>query len=93
MSKIHMEDLKQWLCGIVTEEDPEVMSQDGVGDDCRLFVKIIQAIWEEGDVPCHLNWVIVVPIFKGDGGYQMIGFLEDHLEGCQNDHGQAFQQR
>ena len=60
---------------IVVEEDPKVMAGGGEGDNKRLFVQLIQAIWEEGKVPRRPHWVIVVLIFKG-GMYQGIGLLE-----------------
>ena len=75
-SKICAENIKSWLRGAVEEEDPELTGREGAGDNWRLFVKLIQAIWENGEVPRQLHWVIVVLIPKGGGGYRGIGLLE-----------------
>ena len=58
------------------EEDPELSSTDGAGDNWRLFVQLIQSIWSKGEVPRQIHWVLVVLIPKGGGGYRVIGLLE-----------------
>ena len=66
-SRIRAEDLKGWLRGALDEEDPEVTARDGAGDNWRLFVRLVQAVWEHGEIPRQLLWVIVVLIPKGGG--------------------------
>ena len=68
-SLIRAEDLKGWLRGAQMEEDPEVLVHDGAGDSWRLFVHLVQTIWQTGEIPRQLLWVIVVLIPKGGGGY------------------------
>ncbi|KAL7543923.1 hypothetical protein ACHAWF_007483, partial [Thalassiosira exigua] len=70
------EDLKEWLRGIKEEEDPEKEGREGAGDRWRLFVRLIRAIWETGQIPRQLLWVVVVLLPKGGGDYRGIGLLE-----------------
>ena len=72
-SRIRAEHLKEWLRGIVAEEkqaDEQATTHQGIGDsgsgdNWRLFVKLIQTIWDTGDVPQQMLWMIVVLIPKG----------------------------
>ena len=41
-------DIKEWLRGIINEEEN---SSEGAGDNWRIFVKVIQTIWETGEIP------------------------------------------
>ncbi len=76
-SKMHVEDIKQWLCDITLEEDlekgPNNMRE---GNNWCLLVGLIQVIWMQGEIPQQLTWVIVVLLPKGGGDYQGIGLLE-----------------
>jgi hypothetical protein len=46
------EDVKAWLHGIKSEEDPEVGPNNiGAGDNWRKFVLLVQAIWDHGKIP------------------------------------------
>jgi len=72
-SKMRAEDIKDWLQGIVQEEDT---GMEGAGDNWRLLVKLIQAIWEKGEIPTQMRWVIVILIPKGRGEFRGIGLLE-----------------
>ncbi len=48
-SKMHAEDIKRWQHGITLEEDPEKGPDNvGEGDNWRLLVGLIQAIWTQG---------------------------------------------
>ncbi len=59
------------------EEDPEKGPNNvGEGDNWRLLVGLIQAIWMQGKIPQQLTWVIVVLLPKGGGDYRVIGLLE-----------------
>ena len=74
-SKIRAEDVKDWLRGVVLEET-EAEGTEGAGNNWRLLVALIQAIWEEGVIPQQMRWMIVVLIPKGGGDYRGIGLLE-----------------
>ncbi len=75
--KMHVEDIKQWLHGITLEEDPKKGPNNvGEGDNWRLLVGLIQAIWTQGKIPQQFTWVIVVLLPKGSGDYRGIGLLE-----------------
>jgi len=51
--------LKTWLAGMEREEDPE-HGEEGAGNTWKQLVKLVQAIWDTGEVPTPLHWVIVV---------------------------------
>jgi hypothetical protein len=40
------------------------------------FVKLVQAVWDEGKIPIQLGWVVTVLIPKGGRDYRGIGLLE-----------------
>ncbi len=42
----------------------------------RIFVELIQAVWEHGSLPEQMKWVIIVYLPKGGGDYCGIGLLE-----------------
>jgi len=72
-AKIRAEDIKQWLRGMIEEEEK---GTEGAGDKWRLFVKLIQTIWRTGVLPQQMYWVIIVLIPKGGGDYRGIGLIE-----------------
>jgi len=47
-----------------------------IGEDWEAFVKLVQAVWDEGKIPVLLGWVVTVLIPKGGGDYRGIGLLE-----------------
>jgi hypothetical protein len=66
LSGMRAEDVKTWLRGIKSEEDPEVGPANiGAGDNWRRFTLLVQAIWDHGEIPPQLLWVIIVLIPKG----------------------------
>jgi hypothetical protein len=76
-SRMCAEDITRWLCGITLEEDPDNGPNNmGEGENWRLLVGLIQAIWMQGKIPQQLTWVIVVLLPKGGGDYRGIGLLE-----------------
>ncbi|KAL7551798.1 hypothetical protein ACHAWF_014996, partial [Thalassiosira exigua] len=48
----------------------------GAGNRWQALVKLVQVIWERGEIPRQLLWVIVVLLPKGGGDYRGIGILE-----------------
>jgi hypothetical protein len=75
-SGMRAEVVKEWLFGVLDEEDPETPENETGGDNWRLFVQLVQAIWTHGSIPCQLLWIIVVLIPKGGGDFRGIGLLE-----------------
>jgi hypothetical protein len=77
-SGMRAEHVKEWLRGIRRqEEDLERLGgSPGDGDHWRLFVQLVQAAWNHGEIPRQLLWIIVVLIPKGGGDYRGIGLLE-----------------
>ena len=83
-SGMRAEDVKAWLHGIKLEEDPEVgPNNEGAGDNWRKFVLLVQAIWDHGEIPPQLLWVIIILIPKGGGDYRGIGLLEPMWKVCE----------
>ena len=81
------EDLKSWLAGVEAEEEQEEEGgKEGAGDTWRLFVELVQSVWNTGEIPRQLRCVIVVLIPKGNSGdYRGIGLMEPIwkvIEGC-----------
>ncbi len=54
----------------------EGVSDEGNGKKWRIFVKLMQAVWEQGSVPEQMRWEIIVLLPKGGGDYRGIGILE-----------------
>ncbi len=77
-------DVKHWLHGMRLEEDPESgTGNKNAGDNWRMFLKLAQAVWDHGNIPPQLLWVIVVLILKGGGDYRGIGLLEPMWKVCE----------
>ena len=53
------------------------------GDNWHKFVLLVQAIWDHGEIPPQLLWVIIVLIPKGGGDYWGIGLLEPMWKVCE----------
>jgi hypothetical protein len=68
------EHLKEWLAN-VKQEEQEDGRVEGLGDQWRLFVTLLQMIWATGSVPTQMSWMIVVFLPKGGGDYHSIGLL------------------
>jgi len=76
-SSMRAEHVKAWLWGVLEEEDPESQGNFvGHGDNWRLFVELVQAVWTHGIIPRQMLWSIVVLIPKGGGDYRGIGLFE-----------------
>ena len=77
------EDLKGWLAGMEAEEEQGI---EGAGDHWRLFVKLVQTVWDTGEIPRQLRYIIVVLIPKGNSDEcRGIGLMEPIwkvIEGC-----------
>jgi hypothetical protein len=51
-SGMHAKDVKRWLHGMRFEEDLESgMGNENRGDNWRLFLKLIQAVWDHDNIP------------------------------------------
>jgi hypothetical protein len=47
-SGMRAEDVKEWLFGVWDEEHPMMPENEKGGDNWRLFVQLVQAIWIHG---------------------------------------------
>merc|ERR1712194_757062 len=74
------EHLKQWLGMAESEEKARAEGDDGYegrGDTWRIFVRLVQHVWETGDIPQQMRWVVVVLLPKGNSGdFRGIGLLD-----------------
>ena len=74
------EDLKEWLRGAEEEEKAEkegIEGYKGRGDRWRLLLRLVENIWESGEIPRQMLRMIVVLIPKGTSGdFRGIGLLE-----------------
>ena len=79
-TSMRAEDLKCWLRGMEAEERAEREGEEGhagKGDTWRLLVRLVQHIWDTGEIPHQLLKIIIVLIPKGNSGdYRGIGLLE-----------------
>ncbi len=76
-SGMHAEDIKAWLQGIKFEEDPLVGPANvGAVEHWCIFIALVQAIWDHGEIPLQLLWMVVLLIPKGGGDYHGICLLE-----------------
>ena len=53
-STMWAEDLKSWLRGMEREEKAAKEGEEGyerAGDIWRLFVRLLQHVWDEGEIP------------------------------------------
>jgi hypothetical protein len=57
------EHLKEWLHGIKHEESENGVA--GEGDCWRLFVRLMQAVWDSGTIPTQMSWMIIILLPKG----------------------------
>jgi hypothetical protein len=82
-SGMRAEDVKAWLHGVKLEEDPEVGPANiGARDNWRRFTLLVQAIWDHGEIPPQLLWVVIILIPRGGGDYRGIRLLEPMWKVC-----------
>jgi hypothetical protein len=63
-----------WLSDAVRKEEEQ--RNIGLGHKWRVFVKMMQAIWEHGSVPEQMRWEIILLLPKGGCDYRGIRLLE-----------------
>jgi hypothetical protein len=73
-SGMQAEHIKVWLTDVVCKEKEQ--SDVGLGEKWWIFVKLTQAVWEQGSIPEQMKWEIIVLLPKGGGDYRGIGLLE-----------------
>jgi hypothetical protein len=73
------EHLKGWLDAIqreekAAEEDPG--RESTLGDKWRIFLELIRTIWDKGEIPEQMSWMVIVLLPKGGGDFRGIGLLD-----------------
>jgi hypothetical protein len=66
-SRLQAKHIKVWLSSAVRKKEEE--SDIGLGDKWRIFVRLMQAIWEHGSVPKKMRWEISFFFLVGNGEY------------------------
>ncbi len=75
------EHIKVWLNKIQRKEkaameNPDREADPGAGCKWQIFVELIQAIWERGEIPEQMSWMVVVLLPEGGGDFWGIGLLD-----------------
>ena len=71
--------LKGWLDAIQHEEKAakeDTGRELTLGDKWRIFFELIRIIWDIGEIPEQMSWMVIVPLPKGGGNFQGIGLLD-----------------
>jgi hypothetical protein len=55
LTGLQAEHIKVWLSDVVREEEEQ--SNVGLGHKWRVFVRLMQVVWEHGSVPKQMRWV------------------------------------
>ncbi len=81
-TRMRGEHVKTWLSDIwheekVARENPGRIADTGdLGKKWWIFVKMIQAIWDRGEILMQMSWMVVVLLPKGGGNFRGIGLLD-----------------
>ncbi len=75
------EHLKGWLDAIQHKEKVAMENPGGVGSSelktkWRIFLGLIQTIWDRGEIPEQMSWMVIVLLPTGGGDFQGIGLLD-----------------
>jgi hypothetical protein len=79
---IRAKHIKAWLGDIWHEEkaareNPGKTANMGeLKSKWRIFVQMIQTIWDQGEIPMHMSWMVIVLLPKGGGDFWGIGLLD-----------------
>ncbi len=89
------EHVKAWLGDIrrkekVARENPGGTANMGkLRNKWRIFVQMIQTIWDQGEIPVQMSWMVVVLLLKGGGNFRLVRDrpVGPMLESSGEDHG------
>jgi hypothetical protein len=75
------EHLKGWLDAIqhkekVARENPGGVGSSELGTKWQIFLGLIQTIWDRGEIPEQMSWMVIVLLPKGGGNFRGIGLLD-----------------
>jgi hypothetical protein len=79
-TRMKAKHIKVWLDKIqrkekAARENPGREADPGAGHKWQILVELIQAIWERGEIPEQMSWMVVVLLPKGGGNFRGIGLL------------------
>jgi hypothetical protein len=81
-TRMRAEHVKVWLGDIwrkekAARENPgETANMGELRSKWRIFVQMIQTIWDRGEIPMQMSWMVVVLLPKGGGNFRGIGLLD-----------------
>jgi hypothetical protein len=76
------EHVKMWLSDIWHKEKVawkdlgKIADTGDLGKKWRIFVKMIQAICDRGEILMQMSWMVIILLPKGGGDFQGIGLLD-----------------
>ncbi len=56
------------------------MGSSELGSKWRIFLGLIQTIWDRGEIPEQMSWMVIVLLPKGEGDFWGIGLLDPCLK-------------
>ncbi len=79
-TEMQAKHVKAWLTDIrhkekVAQENPVMIAdaeEGGLGKKWRVFIQMIQTIWDQGKIPMQMSWMVVILLSKGGGDFQGI---------------------
>jgi hypothetical protein len=75
------EHVKTWLSNIRHEEKKarenlgRIVDTWDLGKKWQIFVKMIQVIWDRGEIPMQMSWMVIILLPKGGGDFRGIELL------------------
>ncbi len=71
--------LKGWLDAIQRKEKTAEKNpgrESTLGEKWRIFIELIRTIWDRGEIPEQMSWMVIVLLPKGGGDFRGIGLLD-----------------
>ncbi len=80
-TRMKAEHLKGWLDTIqrkerAARENPSRVRNTELGSKWWIFLELIQVIWDRGEIPKQMSWMVIVLLPKGGGDFRGIGLLD-----------------
>jgi len=80
-TRMKAEHLKGWLDAIQCKdraawENPGRVGNTELGSKWRIFLEMIQVIWDRGELPEKMSWMVIVLLPMGGGDFRGIGLLD-----------------
>ena len=60
---------------LACQGEPGRVGNSELGSKWRIFLELIQVIWDWGEIPEQMSWMVIVLLLKGGGDFRGIGLL------------------